>query len=152
MDRALVIIDDTDQHRDLLREAGELAAGVGAELVLLTLLTETELDENIETMARIADVEGTGYSRQDALEVVSNFGTDLADEVLADLSIAVESLGKVVEEDEEASQIIATANDKQCDHIFLAGRQRRPTGKAIFGDVAQSVILNYNGPVTVVTG
>ena len=40
---------------------------------------------------------------------------------------------------------VAEANS--CDYVFILGQRRTPAGKVIFGDTAQSVILNFNGYV-----
>jgi nucleotide-binding universal stress UspA family protein len=45
--------------------------------------------------------------------------------------------------------VIAVAEREGCDHVFIAGKRRSPSGKAIFGDVTQSIILNFDGMVTV---
>jgi nucleotide-binding universal stress UspA family protein len=42
------------------------------------------------------------------------------------------------------------AAELNADKIVISGRKRSPTGKALFGSVTQSVILNTNIPVTVV--
>lgn len=40
------------------------------------------------------------------------------------------------------------AAENQADHLFLIGDKRSPTGKAIFGDDAQQIVLNFDGPTT----
>ncbi|WP_373325182.1 universal stress protein [Halomicrobium urmianum] len=46
--------------------------------------------------------------------------------------------------------IVSVADDRNVDHVAVAGRERSPTGKALFGSVTQSVVLNADVPVTVV--
>ncbi len=58
----------------------------------------------------------------------------------------------IMDESGDPADIITnTAEDLAPDMIVLGGRKRSPIGKAIFGSVAQSVILNSDHPV-VVTG
>lgn len=49
-----------------------------------------------------------------------------------------------------AESIRRAAAEEDVDAIHLAGRNRSPAGKALFGSVAQSVILNADRPVTIV--
>lgn len=151
MDRALVVVDDTDRHRELLREAGELAAGVGADLVLLSVMTEDEYEQDMETFESIAGIEHIGFGDEQIMEVAENFVESIAREELSGIDVDYEIVGAVVEEDGHARRIIRAAENRGCDHIFLSGRRRTPAGKAIFGDTAQRVILNFDGRVTVQT-
>jgi nucleotide-binding universal stress UspA family protein len=45
--------------------------------------------------------------------------------------------------------VLQVARRKDCDHVFLSGGKRSPAGKALFGDFAQSVLLGFDGYVTV---
>jgi nucleotide-binding universal stress UspA family protein len=147
MNRALVVVEDTDAHRALLREAGELAAGTGADLVLLSLEARDEVDESTEQFARTEGVSVVEMIIEDARESIAA----VAGEALSDLDVVYETMAAVTEPDERADEIIATAGRTDCDHVFLVGQERSPTGKAIFGDVAQAVVLNFGGSVTTLT-
>jgi len=48
-----------------------------------------------------------------------------------------------------AEQILDVAESEDANLIVVAGRKRSPTGKALFGSVTQSVILNADRPVMV---
>lgn len=147
MKRALAVIEASESAKELVREAGELAAGVEAELVLLHVTTNDEYEETRTSLERIPNLESS-YTAGQALEGARQFAADLGREVLDGVDVEHESVGRIGDERDE---ILATANDLGCDHVFLAGRKRSPTGKALFGDRTQSVILDFDGAVTVVT-
>lgn len=59
----------------------------------------------------------------------------------------------VLEDSMEAvDNILRAADEHDVDSIVLGGRKRSPAGKAIFGSVTQSVILNTDRPVVVTGG
>ncbi|WP_222912834.1 universal stress protein [Natrinema sp. SYSU A 869] len=150
MDNALVVIDDTDAHRTLLTEAGQLAHDTGATLTVLSWITPDQADETAANIEAIEQVEGTSYSDPDPTATAQQFARQFAADVLesADDSIEFTTEGIVTDGDERADEIIAAAERLGCDHLFLIGRQRSPTGKALFGDVAQRILLNFDGTVT----
>lgn len=67
-------------------------------------------------------------------------------EVLEDAGVDVTLLD---ESGDPAKAITAVADTVEPDLVVLGGRKRSPVGKAIFGSVAQSVILNSDHPVAV---
>jgi len=46
-----------------------------------------------------------------------------------------------------AAEILAAAEELDIDLIALTGRQRSPTGKAVFGSTSQRVLLDSDIPV-----
>jgi nucleotide-binding universal stress UspA family protein len=147
MDRALAVVDASDVAKTLVREAGELAAGVGADLVLLHVTTEEDFEQRREDMEAIPD-QSVSYSLGRAQEGARQFARDVANEVLDDVDVEYEVVGSV---GARSDRILAIAAEEGCDHVFMAGRRRSPTGKAVFGDATQRVILDYDGAVTVIT-
>ncbi|WP_458207617.1 universal stress protein [Haladaptatus sp. NG-SE-30] len=147
MERALAVVEGSESAKDLVREAGELAAGVGAGLVLLHVTTNDEYEETRNSLERIPSIE-TSYTAGQALEGARHFAADIGREVLDEVDVEFEAVGRV---GDERDKILDAAREHGCDHIFLAGRKRSPTGKALFGDRTQSVILDFDGAVTVVT-
>lgn len=145
--RALVVVDSTEESKEVVREAGELAAGVGAGLVLLHVTTEEEYEKRREKLAAIAsNADSLGVTR--AREGARQFAENVGNEVLSDVDAAFESVGSIGEKKDE---ILSVADEEDCDYVFLLGRKRSPTGKALFGDDTQSVILNFEGSTVVRT-
>lgn len=147
MERAIAVVEASDSAKSLVREAGELAAGVGAELLLLHVTTEDEYSDRRESMASIPDLD-VNYTLDEAQDGARTFAKDIGRDVLDDVDIETEPIGRVGEKGDE---VLHLADTRDADHIFLAGRKRSPTGKAIFGDVTQRIILEFDGAVTVVT-
>ena len=149
MDRGLVVFEDSSVHRGLLREAAEHAAGANAPLLLLVLVDETELEEDVETLSSIGRVEHSHYDADTVLSAVAEDLADSARAVMDDFDVTFDS--KATSSDGEATAVISTATEHDCDHVFLLGRRRSPTRKAVFGDLAQQVVLNFDGYVTLAT-
>lgn len=147
MERILAVIDDRERSLDLLAEMAEVADGVGASLIVLSLLTEEEFDDHAEVMAEIERSEHASFyhSPEDA---AADLGELSIEETLDGITYD-ELLGAVADEGDRANTILTIAEEEGVDHISLVGRRRSPTGKAIFGDAAQGVILNFEGNVTI---
>lgn len=151
MKRPLVVTDSSDRVEELVREAGELAADAGVPLTVLTVVTQDEYENDAKILGKIADVEGSttnptpdAYAEQVAQTAVSD--------LLLEFDLDTETVGRSVpEDDDRADAILDVAAENDCDYIFLLGRRRSPTGKAIFGDTAQSVVLNFDQYVVTMT-
>lgn len=148
MRKALVVADPVDGIDRLTLEAGELAAGVGASLVLLHVTSESEYEDDRRAMQEVENIEGGSYDVDQASQGARQFAKDLGDQVLRNVDVDWDAVGEVGDEYEKVMQAL---EDHDCDHVFIAGRKRSPSGKALFGDMAQRVILNADVPVTILT-
>lgn len=147
MEHGVAVVGPTEEAKDLVREAGELAAGVDAELTLLHVTTEEEYNDRREELEQVSNYEAS-YSISQAMEGARNYAADIGREVLKGVDIEWEARGALGDRGET---IVAEAERIGADHIFMSGRKRSPTGKALFGDATQRVILEFEHPVTVYT-
>lgn len=155
MERALVVVeaaDDidiqpTEASIEITTMAGELAAGVGAEVYVMHVTTEDRYQDRLDSMASVDELD-VQYNVETAAKGAQQFAANVANEALADLDVEVRAIGRLGDVEEK---VLTVADDFDCDHLFITGRRRSPTGKAIFGDLAQSLILNFEGPVTITT-
>lgn len=144
MERPLVVTDSDDSVIDVIREAGELAEATGSQLTVLTVITSDEYQKDSDILSTIEDIEGVDYTMEPTTYAEEVASTAIAD-LLSDLNIETEAVGRAVDDDSDrADAIVEVAETNNCDYIFLLGQRRTPTGKAIFGDTAQSVILNFD--------
>lgn len=148
MDDALVVYDEHDT--ELLAEAGELAAGVGAAVTVLVTMAPDAFDEArraVDAEAEADDVLPLDGATTAARETVP--ATGAVTDAYADLDLEWEVLAvRVDEDDHAAARVLNVAHGRGVDHVFVTGEERSPTGKAVFGDRAQTITLNFEGPVT----
>lgn len=145
--RGLIVIEDPDRDRELLERARTFAIGGGTDLIVVALATPDEYEEIEATLDSIGRAEHVNYDEDAVLEGVWGEIDDLADEVLG-AAVDYELRTVVVEEDDQPEEIVDLAERTGCDHVFASGDRRSPTGKAVFGDRTQKVILNFDGYVT----
>lgn len=148
MNRALVVVTDTDRSDRILREAGELAASNGAELVLLSVTPTEEYERTQDAIAAIGSSDVV-YTIEQAEESSTRKLKTAAARALTGLDVDYHT--KVVF-GRKVDSILDVAEAYGCDHLFIAGRRRSPTGKALFGDLTQQALLAFDGPVTVLLG
>jgi Universal stress protein UspA and related nucleotide-binding proteins len=119
-----------------------LSLGVDVEVLLLHVYEPVDAPGMDMAGSSIADI-------NDALEELQGLPAGLAD-ADAHLQDAGFRTRLVTAVGETAAEIVASASQEEADIIVLATRRQSPVGKALFGSVAQSVILDTDVPVLVV--
>lgn len=151
MEQPLVVTDPSDNAPALIREAGELAAALGVPLRVLTVVTQEEFDNDADVFTAIATSERAEYSLERS-EYAEKIAETAIRDLLLDADVEAHPIGRGVDDaDDRADEILDVASEEGCDYIFMTGRRRSPTGKAVFGDTAQRVILNFDGYVVTLT-
>ncbi|WP_254532961.1 universal stress protein [Natrinema gelatinilyticum] len=133
-------IDDSDRAASVLGEAQTLAADLEEDLHAVHVLDRSELVEVLEK-----DVEGQDLTdNYEVRKVGENIVSRATEEPMQpDLSLSVR-VG------DPAAEIVAYAEKQDARYIVIGGRQRSPTGKALFGSVTQNVIFDSLIPVVAV--
>lgn len=141
IEHVLIAIDSKGMDvRAVATHAGEIAAGVDAEVTLFRAYTESEFDDWLEEM---------GYDSAPPEEIAKRNSavTDAAD-VLREMGV---ELTVAAEVGPPAASIVDYATDNDVDHVFLGTRRRSRAGKAILGSVSQDVVLSLDIPCTVMS-
>lgn len=138
---SIVIPVDSGENIDsILEEGREIAEAFNDELHVVHVLDEEsyyELDrtsaEKQHTTVMNEEIEAT--AAEIAKEAAESAGEDI---------IPVGRMGKPAEE------IVQYAGEQDARYIVLGSRKRTPIGKAVFGSVVQSVLLNADQPVVII--
>lgn len=146
MTRGLVVVGDVSRDEALLERARQFAEGGNGDLVV-ALATPDEYEELEATLEMIGEAVGTSYDEAAVWEGLTGDVDDLADDVLGG-RVRYDRRTVVRPPDEHADALLAIADRRGCNHILLPGRRRSPTGKAVFGDRTQQVLLRFDGHVT----
>jgi nucleotide-binding universal stress UspA family protein len=149
MDRALAVVR-SDDDAPLITEAVSLASGVDADVVVLSLLTPEEFEKDASVLNTIEDFENVESGERSQESLAKSIGREMYRDAVSDVDadVDVDVVG-AVSDDDQSETVLRVARNNDCDHIFLSGGKRSPAGKALFGDVTQSVLLGFDGYVTV---
>jgi nucleotide-binding universal stress UspA family protein len=132
MYRILIPVDnDADRARDQAAFVSDLPAAADNVSVVVTHTLTAEEADAPDDQQRVEQVE--------TVKLVRDY--------LTERGISVE-LAEA--RHPPADGILEIAADFDVDHVAMGSRKRSPTGKVVFGSVAQQVLLEADVPVTVV--
>lgn len=136
----IAAISDSDQSRDIAARADELARAFDDDLHLVHVIEETEYTRIVEKQSNTRETDTGSVEGNAAVQA-----TDGLDEVI---SADYEVVGRV---GNPGKKVVEYAEEVDARYLVVGGRARSPVGKAIFGSVAQSILLNTERPVVAVT-
>lgn len=159
---------DGEQTPSRTVEVGhELARQFDAEFVVIHVMPQDTFDEIKNTMtgsespvflapgisyvdqanqSRGSSNDGSRYSIQNGEKSAANVARDVVAETLDEWN-DVTVQGRV---GEPVTEILSEANRRGARYLVIGGRKRTPVGKAVFGSITQSILLNADLPVVTV--
>jgi nucleotide-binding universal stress UspA family protein len=144
LDRLLVAVGPGDDDRvdPLARTTTDIAGPAGAAVTLAHVFTEQEYEDARDRLGGEPGDEVTPDAVARRHATIRALG-----DALDDAGIDHDVAGRVGKHGEA---IVSLASDADTDLAVVGGRRRSPTGKAVFGSTAQTVLLSAPCPVTFV--
>ncbi|WP_257297716.1 universal stress protein [Haloarchaeobius sp. FL176] len=133
---------DKDRIGALAETVTDIAGPAGATVVLAHVFGDDEYADVREKLGIAPTAEVTADDVAERYSTVREIRATLDD---AGLDVVVRgSVG------DYGDEVVDLADEDSADLVVVGGRGRSPTGKAVFGSTAQSVMLNSPCPVTFV--
>ncbi|SEW30764.1 universal stress protein [Natrinema salifodinae] len=133
----IAAVDRSERAPGIVAHAAELGEAIDEPVEVVHVLTRNEFVSLERT-----NVNETGETipTGDVVQIAA----DIAAEAIERADIDATPVGLM---GDPANEIVNYADDDQASYVVVAGRKRSPVGKALFGSVAQSVLLNSPVPV-----
>lgn len=131
----IAAVDRSERASAVIQEARQLAEAFEQSVHVVHVVTSSEFTD--------LGLKGVQADEQVNTDRVLELARDVAAEAAADLSVEWEPVGRI---GDPADEVVAYASEIDASYIVVAGRKRSPAGKALFGSVAQSILLNADRP------
>ncbi|AUV80796.1 universal stress protein [Salinigranum rubrum] len=130
-------VDQSNRAETVVKEAKTLGDAFGDPVHVVHVVSRSRFIEmertEIEKTGHAVDVDRIReYARSVAEEASETFGDDIV------------SVGLV---GDTADEVLAYADEHDARYVVVGPRKRSPTGKVLFGSVAQSILLESERPV-----
>lgn len=135
----LAAVDRSDRANQTIDEAVRLSKAFDEPVHAVHVLSQAEFVELEQTEVK---------QRNTAIgmDQIREFAASVAEDASSDVETPVECVGLV---GDAANRIIEYAEEHDARYIVVTARNRSPTGKVVFGSVAQKLLLNASCPVVV---
>lgn len=136
-------VSDASRDAAVVREGRSLAERLGTGLYVVIVMESSDFVDlertSIERTGKVVD-------RDDLEAMAVDVASEIAESAIDDdfeYDVAA-FIGEPVEE------LTAFAETHDVEYLVIGGRKRSPIGKLVFGSTAQSILLNYDGPIVTV--
>lgn len=130
-------IDRNEKAPIIVDEAARLGDAFGEPVHVVHVL---ERDEFVELEQTNVKETGEALSVDEIVDVAEGFAADAIEKT----GVTAEPVGLV---GDAAEEIVDYADTHDAEYVVVAGRKRSPIGKALFGSVVQTIMLEADQPV-----
>lgn len=134
----IAAVEEDAGARRIIEEASELADAFGEELHVVHVENQYESTERIRRSSQANP--GEEIDTDDPKRIATVKAERIASEVVDDFT-AVGLVGY------PGQEVLSYAEKTDAPYIVIGGRRRSPVGKALFGSVAQEIVLGADRPV-----
>ena len=130
-------VDRSERSPEIVAHAAKLGRAFDEPIEVVHVLTR---DQFVSLERTNVDETGQTIPREDVVQMAEA----IAAEAIESADVNAKPVGLI---GDPADEIVDYAEANGARYIVLAGRKRSPVGKALFGSVTQSVLLNASSPV-----
>lgn len=134
-------VDRSDRTAAVVDEAETLARQFEDPVHVVHVLSDSEYYDLQRTNV---EKRGKGIEMED----VETVAADIATEAAADLRVPWEAVGLVGDASE---RVVSYAVEQDARYVVVGPKKQSPTGKALFGSIAQQILLQSPIPVVATT-
>lgn len=131
--------NDASRVSELETAILDIARPTDVTIVLFHVFSEEAYESGIEDAGYDPNDPPSADRLASRLECI-----DMLSETLENEDISYEILGEIGTEGE---QILRKIEDLDADLLYISGRGRSPTGKAVFGSTSHRILMNSSCPV-----